>query len=75
MKLGLGGRIALVTAASRGLGKAVALRLAEEGADVAICARGVEQLRKTPTRSRLRQGVRRWRSRPMSPMPQLRLRQ
>jgi 3-oxoacyl-[acyl-carrier protein] reductase len=40
MELGLRGKVALVTAASKGLGKAVALRLAQEGADVAICARG-----------------------------------
>ncbi|MCX7680987.1 MAG: SDR family oxidoreductase [Anaerolineae bacterium] len=39
MKLGLDGQVALVTAASRGLGRAVALRLAQEGARVAICAR------------------------------------
>jgi 3-oxoacyl-[acyl-carrier protein] reductase len=39
MNLGLHDKIALVTAASRGLGKAVALRLAQEGAHVAICAR------------------------------------
>lgn len=47
MDLGLRGRVALVAAASRGLGKAVALELAREGADVAICARGREQLRRT----------------------------
>jgi 3-oxoacyl-[acyl-carrier protein] reductase len=42
--LGLRDKIALVTASSRGLGKAVALRLAREGAHVAICARGEEDL-------------------------------
>ena len=47
MNLGLHDKIALVTAASRGLGKAVALRLAQEGAHVAICARGEEHLNKT----------------------------
>jgi 3-oxoacyl-[acyl-carrier protein] reductase len=38
--LGIAGRVALVTAASRGLGRASALALAEAGARVAICARG-----------------------------------
>ncbi len=39
MDLRLRDKVALVTAASRGLGKAVALGLAREGAHVAICAR------------------------------------
>lgn len=39
MELGLRGRVALVAAASQGLGKAIALGLAKEGARVAICAR------------------------------------
>jgi len=42
--LGLNGKVALVTAASKGLGKASALALAREGARVAICARAPEHL-------------------------------
>jgi len=44
MDLGLAGRVALVTAASKGLGRASAIALSEEGAKVAICARGKEAL-------------------------------
>jgi 3-oxoacyl-[acyl-carrier protein] reductase len=46
MNLGLEGKKAIVTAASRGLGKAVALQLAEEGVELAICARGTESLQR-----------------------------
>ena len=44
MDLGLRGRVAVVAAGSKGLGRAVALELAAEGADVAICARGMAAL-------------------------------
>lgn len=47
MDLGLDGKVALVSAASKGLGKAVAMRLAQEGAQVVICARGAEALNAT----------------------------
>ena len=47
MDLGIAGKVALVTAASKGLGKASALALAGEGARVVICARGEEALRAT----------------------------
>lgn len=44
MDLGISGRVALVTASSKGLGKASALALAEEGCKVVICARGEDAL-------------------------------
>ena len=39
MDLGLAGRAAIVTGGSKGIGRAIALELAREGLDVAICAR------------------------------------
>src|SRR5215471_5876410 len=44
MDLGLGNKIALVTAASRGLGRAVAEELAAEGASLIICARNQQNI-------------------------------
>jgi len=45
--LGIEGRLALITGASRGIGRACALALAAEGARVAICARGESDLAAT----------------------------
>jgi len=47
MDLGIKGRSALVCAASKGLGKACAMSLAREGADITIVARGREALEAT----------------------------
>jgi 3-oxoacyl-[acyl-carrier protein] reductase len=47
MELGLTGRVAIVAAASKGLGRAVAEELAREGAHVAICARTAGALEET----------------------------
>lgn len=44
MDLGLGGKVALVTGASRGIGKAIAAGLAAEGCRVVICAREARAL-------------------------------
>ena len=44
MDLGLNDKVALVTGASRGIGKRIALALAAEGARLCICARGADAL-------------------------------
>lgn len=50
MDLGLNGKIALVAASSRGLGKAVATALAREGARLVMCARERDDLEATADR-------------------------
>ncbi len=57
MKLGLEGKVALVAAASRGLGRAVAEELAHEGAHLVLCARGSEALHETADSIRAATGV------------------
>ena len=47
MDLGLKNKVAFVAASSQGLGKAVALELAQEGANVIICGRNIMSLEKT----------------------------
>ena len=58
MDLGLEGKIAIVTGGSKGIGRATALALAQEGVDVAICARGMEELEDAAADIRARTGRR-----------------
>ncbi|EPX87631.1 Short-chain dehydrogenase [Rubellimicrobium thermophilum DSM 16684] len=57
MDLGIRGRRAMVTGASRGLGRGCAEALAAEGVDLVIAARGREPLEETAAAIRARHGV------------------
>jgi 3-oxoacyl-[acyl-carrier protein] reductase len=57
MDLGLKDRVAIVAASSQGLGKAVALGLAREGAKLAICSRTESKISKTAEEIRQETGV------------------
>ncbi len=45
--MNLSGKVALVTGASRGIGRAIALKLAQEGADLIVTATSLERAQKT----------------------------
>ncbi|PDO11745.1 MAG: 3-oxoacyl-ACP reductase [Candidatus Reconcilbacillus cellulovorans] len=60
MDLGLKGRKALVTASSRGIGRAIAEALAREGADVGLCGRNQAAVYETARRLRETYGVDAW---------------
>ncbi|HET7100964.1 MAG TPA: SDR family oxidoreductase [Terriglobia bacterium] len=57
MDLGLKDRVAIVAASSRGLGKAVALGLAREGARLAICSRSESNINQAAEEIRRETGV------------------
>ena len=52
MDLGLSNNVAMISGASRGIGRAIALGLAAEGCRLSLCARGREQLEATAQESR-----------------------
>ncbi len=57
MDLGLKGKVAVVTASSKGIGKAAAFSLAQEGANVVLCARGKKTLEAAAEEIREKTGV------------------
>lgn len=56
MDLGLAGKVAVVTGASRGIGRAVALELAKEGCNLMLAARSADALAEVAQSVRLAQG-------------------
>jgi 3-oxoacyl-[acyl-carrier protein] reductase len=50
MDLGLGGKVALITGGTRGIGLSIAEHLLDEGADVGICARSADSVAETVAR-------------------------
>ncbi len=57
MDLGLRGKVGLVTAASKGMGRACAMGLAGEGARVVMCARGEAALQEAAAEVRAKTGA------------------
>ena len=57
MELGIKRKVAIVTGASKGIGKAIAEELANEGSNLALSARGKELLESVATDIRKRMGV------------------
>lgn len=56
MDLGLKDKVAIITGSTRGIGRSIALALADEGTRVVICGRGEEHLKKTADEIRSRGG-------------------
>ena len=52
MDLGLSNNVAMISGASRGIGRAIALGLAAEGCRLSLCARGQERLEETAQEAR-----------------------
>jgi len=52
MELGLAGRVAIVSGASKGMGRATAVALAREGANVTLCARDSDTLEEAAAEAR-----------------------
>ncbi|MDQ6717490.1 MAG: SDR family oxidoreductase [Gemmatimonadota bacterium] len=57
MDLGIKGKVALVSASSKGIGRAIAEELAANGASLVMCARGEKELRATAKEIRGATGV------------------
>ena len=57
LDLGLTGKVAIVTGGSEGLGRATAMRLAQEGGRVVICARRKDVLERAAEAIRKETGV------------------
>jgi len=57
MDLGISGKLAVVCASSKGLGRGCALALAEAGVDLVLNARGAEALENTAQEIRVRYNV------------------
>ncbi len=57
MDLQLGGRVAMVAASSRGIGRACAFGLAREGVNLSLCARSGDELEKLAAEIRAETGV------------------
>lgn len=58
MDLGIKGKVALVSASSKGIGRAIADELAENGASLVMCARGEKDLRTAAEEVRRASGAR-----------------
>src|SRR5687768_7709779 len=58
MDLRLKGRVAVVTGASKGIGRAIARGFAQEGVDLVLLARGKDALEQAAEQIRREQGVR-----------------